>query len=163
MEWVIFLKGSTFIIESYRRYLYIKISKLYNNKSAIINYAMQMKRNQTWEDNNFARNDFDSSLNNFNSYNKSRFIYLFIFSQNENTRLSIQKWSFPALVRGLNDKSIRRIHVMQCEFLMAAVDCPRRHHINEPVFLGSGYRLIEREKASKGPPRNEKDNGESGA
>lgn len=96
-------------------------------------------------------------------YNKSHFIYLFIFPQNENTRLSIQKWSFPALVRGLNDKSIRRIHVMQCEFLMAAVDCPRRHHINEPVFLGSGYRLIEREKASKGPPRNEKDNGESGA
>lgn len=61
------------------------------------------------------------------------------------------------------DKSIRRIHMMQCEFLMAAVDCLRRHHINEPVFLGSGYRSIEREKASKGPPRDEKDNGESGA
>lgn len=92
------------------------------------------------------------------------FIYLFF----RRTKILVfrsknQKWSFPALVRGLNDKSIRRIHVMQCEFLMAAVDCPRRHHINERVFLGSGYRLIEREKASKGSPRNEKDNGESGA
>lgn len=92
------------------------------------------------------------------------FIYLFF----RRTKILVfrsknQKWSFPALVRGLNDKSIRRIHVMQCEFLMAAVDCPRRHHINERVFLGNGYRLIEREKASKGSPRNEKDNGESGA
>lgn len=92
------------------------------------------------------------------------FIYLFF----RRTKILVfrsknQKWSFPALVRGLNDKSIRRIHVMQCEFLMAAVDCPRRHHINEPVFLGNGYRLIEREKASKGSPRNEKNNGESGA
>lgn len=39
----------------------------------------------------------------------------------------------------------------------------RRHRINEPVPLGSGRRLIEREEPSNGPRRNEKDNGESGA